>query len=72
MPGDPAQSPYNPERTDPPSIFKDTSSRTARWGDLPPKFREAVELSKNSIDDYPPEWRHKIAKFYESFQNTQK
>ncbi len=72
MPGDPATSPYNPNRTDPPSVFKDMASRTARWGDLPPKVRDAVMKDRNGIDDFPPEWREKIKQYYKSFEDLNK
>lgn len=61
-PGERAQSPYDPNRADPPSKFRSQADRTGRWGDLPPRIREAMMHGMQDIDEYPEEFRSVLRK----------
>ena len=62
-PGNPAQKPYDPNRTDPPSKFRSRGDRTGQWGDLPPRVRDAILDSSRDIDEYPPEYQEMIKEY---------
>jgi hypothetical protein len=62
-PGSPAQKPYDPNRTDPPSKFRSRGDRTGRWGDLPPRVRDAILDAARDIDEYPPEYQEMIKEY---------
>ncbi len=64
QPGGPAQSPYDPNRTnDPINKFRSRGDRTGRWGDLPPRLREAMFSSRRDLDAYPPEFQEVIKEY---------
>lgn len=63
-PGDPAREPYDPNRTgDPINKFRSTADRTGRWGDLPPRVREAILSGKRDLDEFPPEFQQVLKEY---------
>lgn len=64
QPGNPATAPYDPNRTgDPVNKFRSRGDRTGRWGDLPPRLREAMLSGKRDLDDYPPEFQQVLKEY---------
>jgi hypothetical protein len=63
QPSGPAQTPYNPNRTDPPSKFRSNADRTGQWGNLPPRMREQMMHGKRDIDDYPAELQQVLSEY---------
>ncbi|HXG59834.1 MAG TPA: hypothetical protein VNO22_00535 [Planctomycetota bacterium] len=63
-PGDPAREPYDPNRTgEPINKFRSTADRTGRWGDLPPRVREAILSGKRDLDEFPPEFQQVLKEY---------
>ncbi len=64
QPGAPAQRPYDPNRAgDPINKFRSRGDRTGRWGDLPPRLREAMFSSRRDLDEYPAEFQEAIKEY---------
>ena len=64
QPSSPAPAPYDPNRTgDPVNKFRSQGDRTGRWGDLPPRIREAMLSGKRDLDQYPPEFREVLKEY---------
>jgi hypothetical protein len=64
QPGNPAPAPYDPNRNgDPVNKFRSRGDRTGRWGDLPPRLREAMLSGKRDLDDYPPEFQQVLKEY---------
>lgn len=66
-PQNPATSPYDPNRNgDPINKFRSKGDRTGRWGDLPPRIREAMLSGKRDLDQYPPEYQQLLKEYFKS------
>jgi uncharacterized protein YoaH (UPF0181 family) len=65
QPSSPAQSPYDPNRNDPANIFRSKGDRSGRWGDLPPRIREAMFNGKRDLDDFPPEYQQLLKEYFQ-------
>lgn len=64
QPQNPADKPYDPNRNgEPINKFRSKGDRTGRWGDLPPRLREAMLNSKRSSDDYPAEYQQVLKEY---------
>lgn len=63
-PGAPASRPYDPNRTgDPINKFRSRGDRSGRWGDLPPRLREAIFSGRRDLDEYPPEFQEALKEY---------
>lgn len=66
-PQNPATSPYDPNRNnDPINKFRSRGDRTGRWGDLPPRIREAMLSGKRDLDDFPAEYQQLLKEYFKS------
>jgi hypothetical protein len=64
QPQNPADKPYDPNRNgEPINKFRSKGDRTGRWGDLPPRLREAMLNSKRSSDDFPAEYQQVLKEY---------
>ncbi len=63
QPGSPAPAPYDPNRNDPVNTFRSRAERPGRWGDLPPRLREAILSGKRDLDEYPAEYRELLKEY---------
>jgi hypothetical protein len=73
QPSSPATSPYDPGRnSDPINKFRSRGDRTGRWGDLPPRLREAMLSGKRDLDDYPAEYRELLKEYFKSLSGDEK
>jgi len=64
QPSNPADKPYDPNRNgEPINKFRSKGDRTGRWGDLPPRLREAMLNSKKVSDDYPAEYQQVLKEY---------
>ena len=64
QPSNPADKPYDPNRNgDPINKFRSRGDRTGRWGDLPPRLREAMLSGKKAVDDYPAEYQQLLKEY---------
>jgi hypothetical protein len=43
--------------------FRSLADRRGRWGDLPPRAREAIMNDMRRIDEFPPEYRRMIEEY---------
>ncbi|HEX7898443.1 MAG TPA: hypothetical protein VF950_11830 [Planctomycetota bacterium] len=67
QPQNPATSPYDPGRnSDPINKFRSRGDRTGRWGDLPPRIREAMLSGKRDLDDFPAEYQQLLKEYFKS------
>ena len=67
QPQNPATSPYDPGRNnDPINKFRSKGDRTGRWGDLPPRIREAMLSGKRDLDDFPAEYQQLLKEYFKS------
>jgi hypothetical protein len=65
QPSNPATSPYDPNRNDPANVFRSKGDRSGRWGDLPPRIREAMFSGKRDLDDFPPEYQQLLKEYFQ-------
>jgi hypothetical protein len=66
-PSSPAPAPYDPGRnSDPINKFRSRGDRTGRWGDLPPRIREAMLSGKRDLDDFPAEYQQLLKEYFKS------
>ena len=66
-PQNPAAAPYDPNRNnDPINKFRSHGDRSGRWGDLPPRLREAMLSGKRDLDDFPPEYQQLLKEYFKS------
>ncbi len=73
QPSNPATSPYDPGRNgDPINKFRSRGDRTGRWGDLPPRLREAMLSGKRDLDDFPPEYQQLLKEYFKSLSDGDK
>jgi uncharacterized protein YoaH (UPF0181 family) len=73
QPSSPATSPYDPNRNgDPINKFRSKGDRTGRWGDLPPRIREAMLSSKRDLDDFPPEYQQLLKEYFKTLSGDDK
>jgi len=73
QPSSPAQRPYDPNRNnDPVNKFRSRGDRTSRWGDLPPRLREAMFSSRRDLDEYPPEFQEVIKEYMKRLAEEEK
>ena len=64
QPSNPADKPYDPNRNgEPINKFRSRGDRTGRWGDLPPRVREAMLNGKRAIDDFPAEYQQVLKEY---------
>ncbi|HZE96822.1 MAG TPA: hypothetical protein VE981_07335 [Planctomycetota bacterium] len=64
QPQNPADKPYDPNRNgEPINKFRSRGDRTGRWGDLPPRVREAMLSGKRAIDDFPAEYQQVLKEY---------
>jgi hypothetical protein len=64
QPSNPADKPYDPNRNgEPINKFRSRGDRTGRWGDLPPRVREAMLTGKRAIDDFPAEYQQVLKEY---------
>jgi len=64
QPSNPADKPYDPNRNgEPINKFRSRGDRTGRWGDLPPRVREAMMSGKRAIDDFPAEYQQVLKEY---------
>lgn len=64
QPSNPADKPYDPNRNgEPINKFRSRGDRTGRWGDLPPRLREAMLSGRRAIDDYPAEYQQLLNEY---------
>ena len=64
QPSNPADKPYDPNRNgEPINKFRSKGDRTGRWGDLPPRVREAMLTGKRAIDDFPAEYQQLLKEY---------
>jgi hypothetical protein len=64
QPSNPAEKPYDPNRNgEPINKFRSKGDRTGRWGDLPPRVREAMLSGKRAIDDFPAEYQQLLKEY---------
>ena len=67
QPQNPATSPYDPGRnTDPINKFRSKGDRTGRWGDQPPRLREAMLTEKRDLDAFPPEYQQILQEYFKT------
>jgi hypothetical protein len=72
-PKNPATSPYDPNRNnDPINKFRSHGDRSGRWGDLPPRLREAMLSGKRDLDDFPPEYQQLLKEYFKSLSGEDK
>ena len=45
------------------NTFRSKGDRTGRWGDLPPRVREAMQSGKRDLDEYPAEYREVLKEY---------
>ena len=65
QPQNPATAPYDPNRQgDPINKFRSRGDRTGRWGDLPPRLREAMLSGKRDLDQFPPEYQQLLKEYF--------
>jgi len=65
QPSNPATAPYDPNRQgDPINKFRSRGDRTGRWGDLPPRLREAMLSGKRDLDQFPPEYQQLLKEYF--------
>ena len=69
QPSDPARQPYDPNRNDPANVFRSKGDRSGRWGDLPPRVREAMFSGKRDLDDFPPEYQQLLKEYFQGLLN---
>ena len=69
QPSSPANAPYDPNRNDPANIFRSKGDRSGRWGDLPPRIREAMFNGKRDLDDFPPEYQQLLKEYFQGLLN---
>jgi hypothetical protein len=73
QPENPATSPYDPNRrSDPINKFRSKGDRTGRWGDLPPRLREAMLTGKRDLDEYPPEFQQFLKEYFKALSGEEK
>jgi hypothetical protein len=72
QPGSPATSPYNPNRTDPPSKFRSLADRRGEWGALPPKERDSIIHELDRLHMFQPEYQEQIRNFFEEIMKPQR
>ncbi len=73
QPQNPATSPYDPNRrNDPMNKFRSRGDRTGRWGDLPPRLREAMLTGKRDLDEYPPEFQQFLKEYFKALSGEEK
>ena len=64
QPQNPADKPYDPNRNgEPINKFRSKGDRTGRWGDLPPRLREAMLSGKRTSDDFPVEYQQVLKEY---------
>src|SRR5262245_35064623 len=64
QPSNPADRPYDPNRNgEPINKFRSRGDRSGRWGDLPPRLREAMLNGKRAIDDLPAEYQQLLKEY---------
>jgi hypothetical protein len=67
QPQNPATSPYDPGRnSDPINKFRSKGDRTGRWGDLPPRVREAMLSGSRDLDAFPPEYQQLLQEYFKT------
>lgn len=72
QPSNPATSPYDPGRnSDPINKFRSRGDRTGRWGDLPPRLREAMLSGKRDLDDFPPEYQQLLKEYFKTLSGDE-
>jgi hypothetical protein len=72
-PSSPAPAPYDPGRLgDPVNRFRSKGDRTGRWGDLPPRLREAMLSGKRDLDDFPPEFQELLREYFKELPGNEK
>jgi len=72
-PNDSARLPYDPNRKDDPAnTFRFKGDRTGRWGDLPPRLREAMLLGKRDLDDFPLEFQEPLKEYFKAMLGGEK
>lgn len=65
QPSNPATAPYDPNRQgDPINKFRSRGDRTGRWGDLPPRMREAMLSGQRDLDQFPPEYQQLLKEYF--------
>ena len=65
QPSNPATAPYDPNRQgDPINKFRSRGDRTGRWGDLPPRMREAMLSGRRDLDQFPPEYQQLLKEYF--------
>ena len=69
QPSSPAPEPYDPDRRDPANVFRSKGDRSGRWGDLPPRIREAMFSGKRDLDDFPPEYQQLLKEYFQGLLN---
>jgi ElaB/YqjD/DUF883 family membrane-anchored ribosome-binding protein len=73
QPQNPATSPYDPNRRgDPINRFRSKGDRTGRWGDLPPRLREAMLTGKRDLDEYPPEFQQFLMEYFKALSGEER
>ncbi len=71
-PSSPAQSPYDPNRNDPPSKFRSKADKTGSWGNLPEKVRDAMLHGKRDVDEYPAEFSELLKEYMRQLSGEDK
>ena len=68
-PGEPAQKPYE-ATAQPPGTGRHTGGTTDRWGNLPPKLRDAIILSKS--EEFTLEYQQWLERYFKILAGEQK
>jgi hypothetical protein len=63
QPGDPARAPYDPNRLGSVEKFKSQATRSGNWGNLPSRLREAMQVGRRAIDDFPAEYQQILKEY---------
>ena len=66
----PAKKEYDPRRTEEPSKFSSSATKSGSWGNLPPDVRRAILSAAK--EEIPPEFQEPWRKYFEALERSAK